>query len=265
MVNPIFTELEDKFFISLKDREDALFSIPAKDLLDQDQMERFLQFYAKCIKATDLTAAAAYFCSWLGFVALAQQYMLSLQNKKIDVSLANLVIQLYAKNQYYAFSFKICRWTESPLPENESIRAKELHQILADLYRGTIRPLIEAASVAAKIHIGQLWGQLPTRFVYYKNRMLDSVDDEVLQTRISDDLHVLRHDLDPHLFGRQKNPFHIEYKMVEDVYDSQRQVPVKSACCLYYKTEGGDYCYTCPRLKEEERSVRREKMREKLV
>jgi len=263
MTNDHLAGLQEMFHITLEDREGALFSMTAEDLLDQENAKHFLRIYASCIKSPELQPAAAYFGGWFGFVAFALQYMLSVENKRIDLSLSNITVQLYPKGQYFPLSFKINRWSERVLPASETERTRSRYQALADFYGKTVRPLFEAVSAAAEIHVGQLWGQLPARFYYFKNNLLDNMEDAGLRTRITDDYNALVHELEPTVFGTKKNPFNIKLRMVEDIRDPQKQVPLKSACCLYYKTEGGEYCYTCPRLKEEKRQAMRDKFREK--
>ncbi len=255
--------LERKFYVCLEDREGILFSAPAAALVDRDDMKRCLEKYASCIRASGLHPAATFFCAWIGYVALAQQYMLSAENKKIDLSLSNIDVQLYGKGQRFAFAFKIRRWSEQALPASGADRRAARHRALAELYGETIRPLFESMAAAADIRTGQLWGQLPARFEYYRKILLSELPEAGLKTRMTEDYDALLHEVEPAVFGEKKNPFGVKFHWVEDPREAGKQIPLKSACCLYYKTEGGEYCYTCPRMKETERAERRRKLREK--
>ena len=57
------------------------------------------------------------------------------------------------------------------------------------------------------------------------------------------------------------NPFKREVKLIESLAASDKRVPIKSKCCLYYKTDSGQYCYSCPRTTERERQAQRERYR----
>lgn len=256
-----FHELERTFFISRHNRDDAVFSMTAEELADPVNMKRLLDAYAPLIRALEPAAAAAYFCGWLGGPALALQYLMSAANTALDLSLANITVQLHPENRYHRFSFRINRWVEQRAPEGEAERTAWRNSSLAGFYGGTVRPLVEAASSASGTPLGLLWGQIPTRFFYFMDRMLAETDQPMIRQRWIDDYRYLCKELDAFLFGLKKNPFDVKVRMIEDLQDSGKQIPMKNACCLYYRTEGGEYCYACPRLKEEERAARRAKFR----
>jgi ferric iron reductase protein FhuF len=252
----VLNVLEKNFYFGLTDREDALFSMSAAELLKPGEMKQFLRMYASCIKARELKPAAAYFCGWFGYVGMAQLYMLAVKNKQIDLSLANMTIQLYARDGHFLFAFKPDRWSERPLPESGKERSEQRLQALEQFYAHTVRPLFTAVSAAAEIGIGQLWGQLPARYSYCKDMLLALAGSADLQARIDGDFAALVHQLAPEVFGRKQNPFRVRIRLLEDLHDPARKIPIKSACCLYFMTEGGDYCYNCPKLKDEERKKR---------
>ncbi|ASA21748.1 (2Fe-2S)-binding protein [Paenibacillus donghaensis] len=62
-------------------------------------------------------------------------------------------------------------------------------------------------------------------------------------------------------FGLAKNPFNVVIRRIEAIDDPAKKVMMRNRCCLYYRIEGGQYCYNCPRLKEAERAERRTEYR----
>jgi hypothetical protein len=206
-------------------------SVPLTELLTPDGAARFLSVYAQGIRADRLQPAAAFFCAYAGDLAVAQQYMLSVGNRVIDVSLPNLTIQIYQDHERHRLSFGLQRWSERPLPTTGPGRTLQRSRALSDVYSRTLAPVFHAISAAAHMHLGQLWGQLPARLLYFKGVMLSLARTEPVRDRILEDWNAL-HDLDPGVFGLRKNPFCVRPRLVEDMADPQKRVPIKSACCL---------------------------------
>ncbi|MCL6458635.1 MAG: (2Fe-2S)-binding protein, partial [Gorillibacterium sp.] len=85
---------------------------------------------------------------------------------------------------------------------------------------------------------------------------------QAVSKQLTADYEFLQQEIDPGVFGRRNNPFQIKMRMIESLHSPQQQVPMKSKCCLFMKTAGGTYCYSCPRLTEQERKEQRENYRQ---
>lgn len=249
-----FSVLTSRFAVGLADPERVIVSVRAVDLTRHEAMDHLLKAYAPLMKATMPAAAATYFCGWLRNAAFALQFSLSLWNKAIDLSLDNVYIQLVDHGSYYGFAFRLNAWNEQDGPLDGEERQEWLRRVLSQFYGETLRPIMEAASAAGSIHVAQLWGQLPTGLPYFEEGALAATTDLELQDRIREDVVFVRMGLDGEVFGRKRNPFNVRYQMVASAKDPDKQVPLKTACCLYYCTENGSYCYTCPKLSEAQRS-----------
>ncbi|MCL6625186.1 (2Fe-2S)-binding protein [Alicyclobacillus shizuokensis] len=252
--------LEANLHFDERDQPDAVLSVPARDLLNAKGARRLLTEYAACIRARTLQPAAAYFSGWLADIALAQQFFLSIGNRSLDLSLDNLQIELYQAGGYYAFSFRLHRWAESALPEDTASRMQARTRVLGKVYVGTMRPLLESLAATSSMGAGQLWGQLPSRFYTFREVLFAKAKDQDTQRRVQEDLDALRA-LPSAVFGRNKNPFSVRIRLIDDGADATRCIPIRTSCCLYYQTEGGQYCYTCPRLRPEQRQALRERAR----
>jgi ferric iron reductase protein FhuF len=180
----------------------------------------------------------------------------------LDFSLSNITLQIYLVNDYYRFIYVLKQDAASDVPVEKEARTKHLHSLFADFYGQTIRPLFELASVSSGFEVGQLWGQIPTYLNYYMEHFKAESDEAEFHSRLDSDYGILLHELEPSIFGRKKHPLNVKVRMIEDARDPNKQVRMKNACCLYYKTEGGIYCYTCPRNKEEDRVAFRERLKE---
>lgn len=256
-----YDRLSKHFYINRNDQEQIVLSVPAVELLEQAKMDQFIDTYAPLMKALERKVAAAYFCSWFGATALALQYGVTYCNKLFDLSLHNMTVQLYCKDEYYWYSYKIHSWTEQDGPTETSERAQWLRKGYVEFYSNTLRPMFEAAARSGGIDVGQMWGQLPTRYNYSLANWMEEESDPIVRERITDDFRLLKNEIDPAVFGCSKNPLDVKIRWIEHIEDPTKQMRMKNVCCLYYLTEGGQYCYTCPKMKEEYRAERREKHR----
>ncbi|MCL6457541.1 MAG: hypothetical protein K6T85_05995, partial [Gorillibacterium sp.] len=162
-----FDKLEKRFSISLLKQENAIYSVAAIDLLKPEEMRKFVDQYAPLIKALDATAVAAYFAGWFANVALALQYSVSVYNTALDLSLANLTVELVQDEGYAQIIFCLDRWQEQDAPANDDQgRVQWLNGVYADFYGETVKPLFTSLSAVSGLPIGQLWGQFPTKLYY---------------------------------------------------------------------------------------------------
>lgn len=249
-------KLETDFRITLQDNTDAVYSMALIDLLEPKNMTKLLETYTPLLKARGHEAAAAYFVSWFSSVPLALQYSIS-ANNAVHLSLDNLTVQLFPVGDYHQFSFKITQYALESTPKSGDVRINWRNQTLAKLYADTIKPLFEVLAAVSGMDIGQIWGQLPTRFNYYIPAWIEETANTELKINLADDYHALAHELELNIFGRKKNPFDVQIRLIEDIKDPSKQIRMKNACCLYFQVDTGEYCYTCPRLKEEDRAEKR--------
>ncbi|QDX94879.1 (2Fe-2S)-binding protein [Brevibacillus laterosporus] len=256
----IYVDLLDEMFnIHLLEPKGAYCSIPATDLLNESQMRKFLDQYAPIIKALDDTATAAYIASWFLTMATGLQYMVSVQNKALDLSLTNLIIHMSPKKEgsYTRISFQLRSWTETEAPWDGVERQEWRREVLSYLYGKTLRPLLECMSAVTGFNVGQMWGQLPTKFHYFIEDLVEKTTESEGKQRVIDDFDFLKQELSSSVFGRNKNPFDVKVRLIEHLEDPTKQLRMKNVCCRYFMTEGADYCYTCPRMREEDREARR--------
>lgn len=252
-----FDTLETKFNIRLVKPTDALYSSSAVELLDPIHMQSFVAYYASLIKALDYKVAAAYFSNWFSGVALALQYTVSIYNIALDLSLPNLTIHVTPVEGHTQVSFCLNRWREQVAPLGEQERLEWRHDVLAGFYGNTMRPLVESLSSVSNMNVGQIWGQLPTKFSNNLDIFKKSTRHLKEKQRLVDDYYFLTKELSPYIFGRTQNPFDVKFRMVEDLRDPEQQIRMNNVCCQYVRTEEGVYCYNCPRMTDDDREARR--------
>ncbi|QIC05543.1 hypothetical protein GOP56_08040 [Brevibacillus sp. 7WMA2] len=267
MKNEYIQRLDELFNIHLLEPNGAFYSMPATDLLNESTMRNFIDQYALVIKALDDTATAAYIASWFLGMATGLQYMVSIQNKALDFSLENVIVHMSPKSEgsYTRISFQLRSWAETKAPVSDEKRQEWRTDVLSRLYGETLRPLLECISAVTGFNVGQMWGQLPMKFHHFTTNLLEQTTSSEEKQRVIDDFHFLQHELNPSVFGRSKNPFDVKVRLIEHIEDPTKQMRMKNVCCRYFRTEGAQYCYTCPLMKEEDRAARRTKHRAEII
>ncbi|OMF25383.1 hypothetical protein [Paenibacillus peoriae] len=252
-----FQHLEEKFFLTLKELDKTVLTIPAFDLLKVENMNHLIDTYGTLIKAKERSAAAAFFISWYAGVCGAMQHMLYQGNVLLlDLSLSNLSVQLYVVDGYPLFSFKIneVRFNQISIMDWDEGEKKSLDSF----YREQVTPIIQLLSQLAPINAIPLWGQIVNALYAQMEEELAEASDEESRTRIISFFKLLTHDVDASAFGLRNNPFNIKPNFIEHPNIPDQKMLVKTACCLAYclDREFG-YCYACPRLKEKDRALMR--------
>ncbi|CAM2924911.1 (2Fe-2S)-binding protein [Paenibacillus sediminis] len=253
--------LQNYCWVVTEDVENMMLSVPAIQLTDPEKCEQFLTAYKTFIQAEDLSAAATYFVAWFKGISAAQQYLVSFCDRQLDLSLSNLIIQLYPKGRVPWVAFKLIHTAEQPVPgeDHEEWRSRQLDRF----YGEELYPLMATFSRVSDTHISQLWGQLPGGLHYFYGVMAAIAGDhEPLRERFESDFQYTIRQINPSLFGLKKNPLNGTNIFIDNPYDPSQPMRMKDACCQAYRTGSGEgYCYSCPRLS----NVARNKMKQEII
>lgn len=258
--------LESNFDLTVKKRDDLLFSCPATDLLDEDKMKRLLEIYTPLVKGNDPSVGEVYTAGWFRGPMLGLIYMLSAWNKTLDLSLDNITVQIYTADyngyKYTATNFYLNQTDLIAAPEQEHEHAAWTKDRISGFFEHTVLPIFESIAKVGTLQVGMLWGQLPTSLAYGYDRLMDMDVSEQVKQQAHNNFELVK-SLEASVFARNKNPLNVKFRMTEAMDNPDKQVRLKSSCCLYYHVDGGYYCYTCPRIKESEREERRQEYRAK--
>ncbi|WP_429841299.1 Fe-S oxidoreductase [Brevibacillus sp. FIR094] len=249
--------IAQRFDLTSKPRPNALFSMKARDLVDPTHMNELVQIYAPLIKAHELTAAGTYISSWLTSPSLGLSYMISVWNRALTMTLDNMTIELFYEDDYPQFAFVIPAYEIVEAPTSVAERAIWLKECYRAYFQDFLHPLLTTLAKVTGNPEAMLWGQFPTKFNYHTDAFVALVEQDSIKQQVMADYDVLCHQLEGESFGLQKNPFRVRVRWIEDIRDPQAKVRIKNQCCLYYKTGEQKYCYTCPRIKEDERALMR--------
>lgn len=247
-----YEQLDRLYCIVTEDPDNSRYAVNAADLLNPDHLLPFLEAFRQQIKALDAQVAGTYFAAWWRGIAAAVQYMLSVTDAAVDLSLDNLTLHLADRGGYAQVFFRLK--DARPKPWGEGNHDADRRQLLEFFYGGQLRPLFEAVSKAAGLPLGQLWGQMPQGITYYVNQIGQQVEDPMLKQRVQEDFAFLESTLEAEVFGLKLNPFQYKKREVPDPQNPGSTMLLKPTCCLAYRTDTGyGYCSSCPKLSKEQR------------
>lgn len=256
-----FSIAEKYFRISLNQAQDALLSVPAAELLKPDVMDEVLHCSAKALKAFALDLPASFVGLSLFGLSASVQYFLSKYNRFIDLRLDNMVFQIepYGNLALGSFWVKELRMREVPAEDRQTFIIHEL----THFYRETLNPILQLTAARAGVKPDLIWNQYGARMTFARDLFLANEPSEEVRNRFLQDLDLLVHGLSPALFHRKKNPFAHKPRYTENPWQKGELTVIRSSCCLYYRREGGEKCYNCPLLTDQEREAKKNEMLQK--
>ncbi|GAA0136472.1 hypothetical protein YSY43_33130 [Paenibacillus sp. YSY-4.3] len=247
--------LEQQCHVVRECREQAIYTVEGKDLLDRQRVEQFLTLYQSEIKGLDIQVAATYFAATWRVLCTALHYMASLTSSQLSFRLDNLTLQIVRVQQFPTVFFVLRDDAESTWPEGEVSGWQE--QWLGSFYQETLRPVMESVADVSKLPVTQLWGQLPLGVAYYIKQLANRLETAEHREQLWAD-HESVKEMSAEWFGIKRNPFAVKEILVDNPYSPGEKMSLKPTCCLAYRTKPGlSYCYTCPKLTKQQREEKR--------
>ncbi|ALP37171.1 hypothetical protein ASL14_14275 [Paenibacillus sp. IHB B 3084] len=254
-----YDQLEQLARIVTDTPEDAVYSGPVAEWLEPDKLGSVMEYYGELLRAEDGLTTAVYFVNQLRGLVFAQHFMVSLCERRLDLSVSNLRFHICYQGKYPAISFQVIDTTElDNIRQDEHHSSGQAQQALRDFYSLQIRPILEAMAAAGDASVGQMWGQFPLTLLYFKDRVQPSLTDPQDVEHFEQDYYYVTRELEGEVFGRKRNPFTVRLVELDNPYRPGEKAYMKPSCCQYYKTGGGQrYCFACPRMSASEREERR--------
>lgn len=247
--------LENQLSVITELKQDAIYTIPAVDLLDRDKAASFLLFYQKEIKGLDIQVAGTYLAAGWRVLCAAVQYMLGVTNRWLSFALGNITIQVSRVHDYPRIFFVVHDSHE--LLWHEGDRKEWREEWIGGFYQKTIAPVFENISAITGLPLGQVWGQIPLGIEYYVNTLKETLDHETDQQALMEQYSFLVKELDPGWFNLSRNPFAVKPRWIDNPRRPGEQMQMKPTCCLAYRTDTGHgYCYSCPKMTKEQREAK---------
>lgn len=219
--------------------------------------EEFVRVYAPQIKAETPDVSATYFASWIGRLCAAVCY--GMWHDRLDLGLTPDGVFLHMEETPggTSISFRLACLDPVLFHGKEEQEEFLVKQGLEQLFARTIAPVVDAVADAGGISPGSIWSLMATGFHYMLDRWHAEETDGPSRERLERLADILINRIPPEAFGRLQNPFRQQFVMTRSL-KGDSLVRIKGACCLAYKTKTDHgYCFTCPRINEEERGARR--------
>jgi len=257
--------IQPQFYMSAEPKPASAASATLAELSTPEGAEPFLRAFADVLQAPDLQAAVTYFCSWFSGTVNASLYFPAVAGLRPDFSAGNLSAQLFAlDNGGHSFNIMIDDRSAEPAPEDASARDNWTEEGLRSFYEETCRPLFENFAAVSGLAVGMIWAQLPGRLNYFAETWRTHPEIGPMLAPHRERLeraYEQAKQLHPEIFGRKKNPFDLRFRYIEHPTDPSQQIQMRPSCCLYHTLPGVEYCYNCPKLTENDRAERREKLK----
>jgi ferric iron reductase protein FhuF len=213
--------------------------VSASQLLDEETLLKYLDQTGPRIGAKQRSVTASLFFKRYAFCSLTSSlYGMTLLNKSFDMNIENVYLIDHASEGMWLPSFTLKDASAQICSET---RADWKSGIIETLFKENISIMLNHVARTARISKATLWENawIYIRWVY-ETWLSEDHSDEMKQ-RIQED-YAFFMDASAYHFGLSKNPF-------------QRFAPpvgcgtskVRKTCCLYYKTENGTCCSTCPK------------------
>ncbi|RED64638.1 (2Fe-2S)-binding protein [Cohnella lupini] len=250
---------EEHFHISVKGSDNPLISVPVADILVHETMKDLLQRGSALVKGIGLEIGVSFIGLAFFGLAATKQLIMTQYDRILDLSMENLTIQLESHGDHAHVVFKIgeLKWTDLPAEG----RAEAVQSEWARYFADTMNPLIEAAAAAAGLKSPLIWNQYGARAAYLMDYVRKMIPEGPLRDRVNEDFSLLEN-MPGETFNRRKNPYVHTPCYLDSPYEPGGQIILRSACCMYYKRESGTKCYTCPILKDDERTELKQQIEE---
>ncbi|WP_158606770.1 (2Fe-2S)-binding protein [Paenibacillus ginsengarvi] len=254
-----FSLAETYFHISPRGSDNPLFETPAVSLLQPQTMDSLLSLGRDMLRGLDLTISGSFLgLAFFGLPAAVLSFMYQYDGV-LDLSLDNLTAQVESHGDHPHLVLKINEVRLKQLPETG--RNEAMARELAELFRHSVTPVIELACARIGCKPDLVWNQFGSRMISVNEFILQRAASEAMKDKYRQHYELLV-SLAPEEFNHRKNPYVHKPRYIESAYDPQKQVLVRSSCCMWYRKENGVKCYTCPILKDTQREQMKLELRE---
>jgi ferric iron reductase protein FhuF len=213
--------------------------VSASQLLDDDTLLNFLDQTGPRIGAKQRPVTASLFFKRYAFCSLTSSlYGMTILNKSFDMNIKNVYLIDHTSESMWLPSFTLKDASARICSES---REDWRSSVLETLFKDNISIMLHHVAHTARISKATLWENawIYIRWVYETWLAEDHPED--VKQRIQDDYAFFMNAAAFH-FGVSKNPFH-RFALPIGCEDTK----VRKTCCLYYKTDNGTCCKTCPK------------------
>jgi ferric iron reductase protein FhuF len=162
---------------------------------------------------------------------------MSVWNKRLVLSPERIWLET---DDRVAMWMPMFRFEKLEAEECASCRSQWREETVRRLFAKHVFPLIAKLQKTTKISSYILWENIAIYIYWIYETLLNDETLAHIHPQLRDDFRFLVHEADGELFGTlRQNP-------LKRFWKGNAGVKQRTTCCLYYQTEGGTHCQTCP-------------------
>lgn len=250
LTSPAWNELMSDYSIGWENDErlaQPLKSIAVSELLQREQCDAYLSWFAQYIGATSISIAASMLIKRYAFLLAAPAlYAMTYYDKGIVPSLEGCQLISLAEAENCSRSrfpdLRLASLEVTAPAASGSSREQWREQYVGQLFAEHFTPLLQSVAAAGSVSMAILWENVMVRIAPLYAE--DDQDPPQLRERKKDDFSFLAVHAPAQLYAMRKNPL---VRFVQRA-GSDTVVPrsQRLTCCLYYKM-APEYCKKCPK------------------
>ncbi|MED4080870.1 (2Fe-2S)-binding protein [Halalkalibacterium halodurans] len=248
MDEEIQQQLKEMFFVHTFPVEKVDLMITETGLVGKEDARKMVEWRNGILKGKELKVGGASMIKPFSLLFAAHYYLASVKNQWLLFD----ELAFFSKGKEVGFELRRARL--------EPLALNDISPYFTALAK-RIAPIIENIAEVADLPKTHAFGLLAFPLYQQQSAWLKKETDQTTELRIRTDGEVLKQ-LSGDAFGLKRNPFDVKFRYVSSWADPNEHVRIKPACCLSYLKEGGNYCYSCPKMNTEQREVRAAQLRE---
>ena len=223
------------------EKMDSPLSIEVKSLLDEQQLEKYLESLGHHIETTDRKVAASIFVKRYAFLAVIYLYAMTSWDEKLNIAYENLSIETDEQNKLWLPGF---HFHDFQFESRQNDRKEWRKKCIEDLFKNHITPILDLLSQTTRVSKLILFENIAVYiFWLYEKVFMEEGTPADIVDRSKEDFQYILYEAEGSLFGNDDvNPLVRYYQKVDP-----NEVRKRSTCCYSYLTDKNEYCSTCPR------------------
>ena len=217
-------------------------SFKVADLLDEKYLKWFMENLTIIIQAPSEKISASIFIKRYAFVMVASLYAMTVWNKKVDLSLDKLSMEIPEQGKDWLPSFSLQEIIIQDWNGND--RTEWMKMVYQGLFAENINLLIEKFEKTLNISRLIMWENIVVYLFWLYEKELKHIAID----HITEDFHFLIFEAEGNLFGQYKgNPLQKYFSEKTYVADLDEELRVRKTCCFNYQLQkASKHCKICP-------------------
>jgi ferric iron reductase protein FhuF len=229
------------------DRSDSVLSVRADQLMKQDSLAAYLRMVQQKMDIPNLPTTASMLMKRYSFLVVMTLYAMSVWDKRLHIQPENVWLETDDESEKWLPTFRLDKLECSQL---DSDRQQWRCETIRILFANHIHPLIELLFQTTKLSKLILWENVAIYVFWLYETLLADEQYTHMTEKLLEDFHFVIQEARGELFGGyQNNPLSRFWKDKTYSIPHQKNIRIRTTCCLYYQTtKDGSRCLSCPLL-----------------